>query len=71
MFLGNENGTFQTAAAFAFPVDFVVGDFNGDGRSDLVGASGNNIALLLGNEDGTFQPAITINEGPAHLLPQT
>ncbi len=64
---GNGDGTFQMAAPFAFSVDFVVADFNGDGRSDLVGASGNNLALLLGNEDGSFQPAITINATPGAL----
>ena len=34
-----------------------VGDFNGDGKSDLVTAdfSGNTASVLLGNGNGTFQ----------------
>ncbi len=31
------------------------GDFNGDGKLDLVVSSSSNLALLLGNGDGTFQ----------------
>jgi hypothetical protein len=40
----------------ATPSTVVVGDFNGDGKLDVVVSSG----VLLGNGDGTFQPAIAL-----------
>ncbi len=72
IFIGNGDGTFKT------PVDYVVGylqsyasiavgDFNGDGKPDLVvtGGYGNNglVQVLLGNGDGTFQPALGSSTG--------
>src|SRR4030095_7336759 len=52
--LGNGNVTFQSPRNIGtFPV--VVGDFNGDGKLDLL-AEG----ILLGNGDGTFQPPIPL-----------
>jgi hypothetical protein len=65
--LGNGDGTFRagpqnpalpTAAGFV-----TVGDFNGDGKLDLVTNDIANpckcISVLLGNGDGTFQNAVT------------
>ena len=42
-----------------------VGDFNGDGKPDLVVANGtsNNASVLLGNGDGTFQQAVNYATG--------
>src|SRR5262249_15322418 len=42
-------------------VDVKVGDFNNDGRFDLVTANRDNatVSVLLGNADGTFQQART------------
>jgi VCBS repeat-containing protein len=39
-----------------FPTDVAVGDFNGDGKPDLVtsNTNTNNLTVLLGNGDGTF-----------------
>ena len=43
----------------------VGGDFNGDGRLDLVtaNATGSSLSLFTGNGDGTFAPAVTISVG--------
>jgi hypothetical protein len=45
--------------ALAGPNCLAAGDFNGDGRLDLVASnmSSDNLSLLLGNGDGTFQAA--------------
>jgi hypothetical protein len=60
--------------AFLAPVDYTVGDhpsamkvgdFNNDGRFDLVTANQDNdtVSVLLGNADGTFRPATTSATG--------
>ena len=61
--LGNGDGTFQTHVEYSVgkgataPSSVALGDFNGDGKLDLVvaNASSNNVSVLLGNGDGTFQ----------------
>src|SRR5262249_9294451 len=47
------------------PSSVVVGDFRGDGRSDLavVNAVANTLSILLGNGDGTFQAAVNYPAG--------
>ncbi len=72
VFLGNGDGTFQPAVnsgAGSNPYSVAVGDFNRDGKLDLVvadnaingGAAG--VGVLLGNGDGTFQPTVNYEVG--------
>jgi hypothetical protein len=46
--------TFARADYPIFGNNYVVGDFNGDGRLDLAGAGGPSAALRLNNGTGTF-----------------
>ena len=41
----------------ANPLDTVVGDFNGDGKADLVTVNATGLSVLPGNGDGTFGAA--------------
>jgi hypothetical protein len=74
--LGNGDGTFQpkvdypvgsTASTVAIASSVVVGDFNGDGHSDLAVANNNSgggtVSILLGNGDGTFRPRVDYATG--------
>ncbi|HEV2465032.1 MAG TPA: VCBS repeat-containing protein [Acidobacteriaceae bacterium] len=76
IFLGNGDGTFKHLAPQTFtaltsdaPQQLIAGDFNHDGKPDLlIGnntnngwvASGDDLDLMLGNGDGTFQAATTL-----------
>src|SRR5260370_5650785 len=65
--LGNGDGGFQETLIFGAgnrPSSIAVGDFDGDGRLDLVVANAGSgllddgsVSLLLGNGDGSFQAA--------------
>jgi hypothetical protein len=65
--LGNGDGTFQPAnnvVAGTNPSSIAVGDFNGDGRVDIVTVnSDNTVSALLGNGDGTFQTHVDYETG--------
>ncbi|MFZ1975210.1 MAG: FG-GAP-like repeat-containing protein [Candidatus Acidiferrales bacterium] len=72
--LGNGDGTFTAAPSSplalpsgASPTSIAVGDFNGDGFSDLavVNMAANTISIFLGKGDGTFQTPTTVVTGGA------
>ncbi|MGD0696242.1 MAG: FG-GAP-like repeat-containing protein [Terriglobia bacterium] len=79
VFLGRPDGTFAPRLDSAINLGagsnppMVAGDFNGDGKLDLITfgwfGSSSSLALLVGNGDGTFQPAVPIsaNLGQAYL----
>lgn len=63
VFIGNGDGTFQSARFYGAGSQsniyaITVGDFNSDGKLDIVTANyqENSVSLLVGNGDGTFQP---------------
>lgn len=73
IFLGKGDGTFSVPAAVFFYemgtglLQASAGDFNGDGKMDLLFELGSgepgppvNSAVLLGNGNGTFQSALTL-----------
>jgi hypothetical protein len=70
LLLGKGDGTFNPATTIPslgqHPFSIVAGDFNCDGKLDLVTANnlsnGQGVTLLLGKGDGTFQNPITFNE---------
>jgi hypothetical protein len=63
------DGSFQPPASYAVapgtPVSIASGDFNDDGRVDLVEVcdSSKKLGILLGQGDGTFQAVINIDGG--------
>jgi len=71
IFFGNGDGTFQPktpSATYAMPTGpyyITTGDFNQDGKKDIItaNAEGHSIGVLLGNGDGTFQTAKTYPAG--------
>ena len=66
--LGNGDGTFGPTVEYAaggFSTMVAAGDFNRDGKLDLVTSnySSNTVSILLGNGDGTFQPHVDYSTG--------
>ncbi len=65
--LGNGDGTFQApvnyAAGNSGTYSVAVGDFNQDGKADLVFGGYLAVYVLVGNGDGSFKPAVTYNTG--------
>ncbi len=64
VFLGNGDGTFTAASTPAFPYftdslttfgpNLDTGDFNGDGKADIVLNTSTQVYIYLGNGDGSF-----------------
>jgi len=86
VFLGNGDGTFRTgymqpfpngSAVLGAPVAVYVGDFNRDGKLDLLVFTLNGVSQsvaqsgdvfeFFGNGDGTFQPAVHLFSGMGPL----
>src|SRR5205807_2406115 len=58
--LGNGDGSFRPVANLPVasnPIAVAVGDFNKDGKLDVVAANlfGSSVSVFLGNGDGSFQ----------------
>jgi FG-GAP-like repeat/FG-GAP repeat len=73
--LSNGDGTFKGQVTYAvgtYPSAIVLGDFNGDGHTDLATTDGTSgaVSVLLGNGDGTFRSPITFADenGPYALV---
>src|SRR6266704_179312 len=74
--LGNGDGTFQAPHTFAdpgmtHPYFLAIGDFNRDGKQDLVVTNHlfATVSVLLGNGDGTFQAAqdFAVDNDPVYV----
>jgi len=75
VFLGLGDGSFQSPVVYdsggSSPYSVATGDFNGDGKLDIVVADCSPMTaspcglfgVLLGNGDGTFEPVVTHNSG--------
>ena len=67
--LGNGDGTFQPHVEYTTgsgPTSVAVGDFNRDGKLDLVTTNrySDTISILLGNGDGTLASGASYPSGP-------
>ena len=65
--LGDGQGGFSSLATFSSGVSNVwsiaIGDFNGDGKADVVVAGGSSVGVLLGNGTGGLGTAATFGTG--------
>jgi hypothetical protein len=66
--IGSGTGIFAPAVSYgagSMPLSLTSGDFNGDGKIDLVTAnySGGDVSILLGSGTGTFAAAVNYTAG--------
>jgi hypothetical protein len=67
LFAGNGDGTFQpplNSPITEQPFSMIAADFNGDGKLDLAGGSGQGPSafyVYIGNGDGTFLPPVDVS----------
>src|SRR6266850_5773715 len=69
--LGNGDGTFQPPVFYQSinnTYGIAIGDFNNDGKPDIIVRNPEAIALSLGNGDGTFLPGYVILAEPTTLI---
>lgn len=63
IFLGKPDGSLGPRVDYSVQANgFTVGDFNGDGKVDVIVVSSNGASILLGNGDGTLQPPVSLNQ---------
>lgn len=67
VFAGNGNGTFARLSRLDLGSNFVAGDFDEDGRADLVYSGDDLLHILLSVGDGTFQDSV-VSDGYAYEL---
>jgi hypothetical protein len=68
--LGRGDGTFEPRRLYAAdrahedPLDVAAADVNGDGRAEILTASGTSVSVLNANADGTFSAPVAYPAGP-------
>jgi hypothetical protein len=63
IFLGRPDGSFGPRVDYSTQANgFTVGDFNGDGKLDVILLDSTG-SIMLGNGDGTLQPPVPLNIG--------
>src|SRR5215472_13944906 len=70
IFLGRPDGSFAprldySVQAITGQASFTVGDFNGDGKADVIFINSAGASIFLGNGDGTLQPPVLLNQNIA------
>jgi FG-GAP-like repeat len=63
LLLGDGDGTFQLEQAEVVYSTGPLGDFNGDGKLDVLTQGDNQVCVALGNGNGTFQPEVCYGIG--------
>ena len=67
IFLGRPDGSFgptvdYSVQAITGQASFTVGDFNGDGKVDVIIINSAGASIFVGNGDGTLQPPVPLNQ---------